>query len=416
MNDDDMDIPVDELGYLALLEEANNTDLIDMERCQCIQIRHSTTENIPMLLFLPKLAINANSHEKIDILFHKMLLLFIKLCYDLVKQGDYILIYGHVPALSLLSQQSLIYKYYKLLPRPYKKNLKQFIIIQPQLAIKVIFEFTKVFISQKFYSKLKLINTLHELQLLISPYDLLLPNKLLRYDDEDSDINKIITILPTLVNTYIPMIGMTQLLYDCIHYLKTQGGLERVGIFRIPGDENVLNLAKIRLQHIYCDKSNEPLIFDKIIIGKSKNINITDNNPLNSNETSNQTSISNMNSNSNSASNSSKNTTMNGSKVASFSLTGSTVNNKGPIPAIAIFTDIDTVAQILKYSLRELPEPVITFDAFDELIKITKQYKSVSFRFVAMVLSHSFISIISFQFAFVSFSFIHFLCFIIFNS
>jgi len=219
---------------------------------------------------------------------------------------------------------------------------------------------------------------------------------------------KYIGNIPSLVDTYIQSLGTTKLLADCISFIRNNNGFERVGIFRIPGDENILKLAKIRMQRMY-STNTLPVIHDKIVIGIEDtssindsiltNINVYASNTStidNSNDKATQspgsrsprrgttlatvfspTLTSSPNRNSTSVSLSS-NTPPNNEKIikpASYPSISHINTNKNNV-SIVVFTDIDSIAQILKFSLRELPEPIITYDCYDSLLQCTKRWKS----------------------------------------
>jgi hypothetical protein len=64
-------------------------------------------------------------------------------------------------------------------------------------------------------------------------------------------------------------------------------------------------------------------------------------------------------------------------KIALDKKTGKSSGNINKISTILI-QDIDTVAQILKLSIRDLPDPLITADAYDRLLKLTSLLSSDS--------------------------------------
>jgi hypothetical protein len=493
-------IPEDENGYKLLLDQIKITDFSDLERSGCVTItNYPSTTKIPLIVFLPRLGMNAISHlnsmenksSNDSIIIQKVLLYFIKNTHDVMLAGRYVLVYGHTP-LAILSQQTMIFKYYKLLPRPYKKNLQNLVILHPQFGIKMVFEFAKVFLSDKFYQKLILVNSIQELQSMVSPDDLTFPYKFIKLEDEYFDC-KYSGSIPALCDCYFPILGTTKLLCDCINYLRNHGGFKHVGIFRISGDENILNLAKIRMQKAASKcYPNFPIYHDKIVIGIEAAIEAHQNaiisnesdlddrpypsiapdeavgsrsasppppppsaatsssaptspkshkvgsekvpkspkhsffrmipesksvgagisrvlktfkrSPVNSQKL-NLTTEPNPNPEVNGGASSSSDPatssqlaaiqpllsplhqTSSLNNLSSFSsgsgsslsstITGSSTSAYEKL-ATVVFSDIDIIAQIIKFSLRELPEPLITFDAFQVLIEITRRVKKVS--------------------------------------
>src|SRR6185312_6507252 len=116
-------------------------------------------------------------------LFKKMLLLFLKKANEIVGQ-NYSVVYAHTN-IDIINQYPLIYKFYSLLPRTYKKNLLKMYIIHPNVGIKMFFEFARVFLSQKFYQKLSLVEHILDFQRIVPPTQLALPLKFLFKEDEE---------------------------------------------------------------------------------------------------------------------------------------------------------------------------------------------------------------------------------------
>lgn len=383
-------LPIDESSpYKTLIDEAHKLDFADLERSHCVSIR-KISNGTTIIIFIPRLGFQvlestSTSSSSSSETIKKILLYFIKTVNDIIMSEKYILIYGHTP-MSIISQQSVIYKYYKILPRPYKKNLSQLIIVHPQLGIKLLFEFVKVFVSQKFFSKLLLVDSIFDLQQIHSPCDLLVPYKFIKYEDEDFDFKYLGTI-PSLIESFVPILGTTKLLADCVSYLRYNGGFDRVGIFRIPGDENILTLAKIRMQRMYSFVSpGLPIIHDRIVIGIESMTPENDPSsvtaaeaPSSSSSTRKKTLTETIFGFSSSSSSSEKvpaPPTVPAASTPSSSSRQST-GSKSSTVSIAVFNDLDTVAQILKFSLRELSEPLVTFEAFDQLVDVTKKCKAV---------------------------------------
>jgi hypothetical protein len=174
----------DGASYYSHLENANDSDLNELERTKCVSlIKDRNGDNI--LIFIPRIGINSKSQSDIKThskeIFRQILLCFIKLADSIVKE-KYSIVYGHTN-LSLLNQQPLVYKYYKMLPRKYKKNLVSMHILHAQIGIKTFFEVSRVFISHKFYNKLQYHNSIIDLQDVLSIGDLQLPSPVHLLDD-----------------------------------------------------------------------------------------------------------------------------------------------------------------------------------------------------------------------------------------
>lgn len=449
-DDDDQEETSSE--YHSLLEEAKNTDLTDLEGSGCVSLCLDNP-NYPFVIFLPKLgfmipynqAIASSStsftnggsggstnftseDDRNTNLLKRMMLLFIKKAHDVVH-NNYDIVYGHTP-MSLLSQHPIIYQYYKILPRPYKKNLKNLFILHPQLGIKLFFEFARVFLSHKFYSKLVLMDNIIDLQNRLPSMIHALPLKFMKLEDEERGL-KYKGPIPSLTSTFISPLGTTKLLADCTHYIRTNNGFHRQGLFRIAGDEELLNMAKIRMQvssscqggDIYSNTIRETftsaghhhhpdtgdtsgsgisaigtagfIVHDRIVIGKgnnSSNENKRNSAPGKAFDSDMKTKhgIKKTFSDTLSGRNRRKSILATLTTPPDFHFSGinnssSSDSNQKELPNASAtdsqiskvsFKDIDSVAQILKFSLRELPEPLITTEAYQSLMTITSRLRS----------------------------------------
>ncbi|XP_072310818.1 protein prune homolog 2 [Eucyclogobius newberryi] len=119
-------------------------------------------------------------HEIMENLF-----LYVISTLELMVAEDYMIVYlngatphRRMPGLGWLK------KCYQMIDRRLRKNLKSFIILHPSWFIRTILAVTKPFISAKFSSKIKYVNSLDELQQLI-PMDLIqIPECIIRLDKE----------------------------------------------------------------------------------------------------------------------------------------------------------------------------------------------------------------------------------------
>lgn len=94
-------------------------------------------------------------------------------------QNDYVIAYFH-QGLKEDNKPSIqfLWNAYKDLDRNFRKNLKKLYVIHPTLIIKVIWNFFKPFISEKFKSKLIYISNLEELRLALGLNSLKLPENI----------------------------------------------------------------------------------------------------------------------------------------------------------------------------------------------------------------------------------------------
>jgi hypothetical protein len=126
----------DAKDFYAYLREAQSTDLSDIERTGCVVVGNDMKNN-PVIVLIPVLGVNAG--EKLDVSYRKMLLLFIRKASDIVGKA-YSVLYAHTNV-DIMNQYPLIYKFYAVLPRAYKKNLQVSIYCTTYAVLNPIYPF-----------------------------------------------------------------------------------------------------------------------------------------------------------------------------------------------------------------------------------------------------------------------------------
>jgi hypothetical protein len=227
--------------YEALLKEAQEADLSEVEKTNCVS-KGTDADGSPVIVFVPR--IGFGYRDKSEEIVHQMLLYFVKVA-DEVAEDNYSLVYSHIN-IHWLHRQPLIYRYYNLLPRKYKKNIKKIYMLNPQIGIKMFFEFSRVFLSDKFYEKLVYVDGVAAFQKLVPPNLLSLPLAFLCTEDEDRKL-KPSGVSAELIVDYNPEIGTTNLMAQCTTFLR-EHGLKKVGLFRVAGVESQLRLVRVRIQ------------------------------------------------------------------------------------------------------------------------------------------------------------------------
>ncbi|KAI4793695.1 hypothetical protein KUCAC02_032547 [Chaenocephalus aceratus] len=113
------------------------------------------------------------------------LFLYVISTLELMVAEDYMIVYlngatphRRMPGLGWLK------KCYQMIDRRLKKNLKSFIILHPSWFIRTILAVTKPFISTKFSSKIKYVNSLDELQETIPMDSIQIPECIITVDKE----------------------------------------------------------------------------------------------------------------------------------------------------------------------------------------------------------------------------------------
>jgi len=341
----------DDHPYKQLLADARESKDADLERFNCVQ-HGKSKDGIPILFFAPRLGfgndLNLPSAQK-DRELKRMMLLFIKKANSVVT-GPYIMVFAHTP-LSILSQQPIIYKYYKMLPREYKKNLLHLYVVHPNFLMRSFFEIgVRWFVSDKFYKKLHFIKTIAELQGVVGTSAVQFPPLFIQNEDEEfhfmtdkviesaqkshakknpTDTRTVMKHAPSLVDLYDPAVGTTRLIDQCCKFIRSSpDGLKRKGIFRMSGDNVTLSAVRRRMA------SGNALHYGKIYIGENDPLLLAEN----------------------------------VSKAAGANADSSFS------PANVVVTDVDTVANVLKVSLRMWAEPVISMSHYTRLVDATTAY------------------------------------------
>uniref|UniRef100_A0A8I3NMP7 Rho GTPase activating protein 8 n=1 Tax=Canis lupus familiaris TaxID=9615 RepID=A0A8I3NMP7_CANLF len=127
------------------------------------------------------------SHE----LNHRRLLQYLKHTLDQYVESDYTIVYFHY-GLNSQNKPSLswLQSTYKEFDRRYKKNLKALYIVHPTNFIKVLWTIFKPLISHKFGKKVIYFNSLSELREHLKYDQLIVPPEVLRYDEKLRSLHK----------------------------------------------------------------------------------------------------------------------------------------------------------------------------------------------------------------------------------
>ncbi|KAB5526059.1 hypothetical protein PHYPO_G00147330 [Pangasianodon hypophthalmus] len=116
---------------------------------------------------------------------HHMLLMYLKQTLDKYVESDYTLIYFHH---GMTSENKLSLSWlrdaYREFERKYKKNIKAFYIVHPTMFIRTVLIFFKPLISFKFGRKVHYVNYLSELEEIVKCDQLVIPSRVREYDDK----------------------------------------------------------------------------------------------------------------------------------------------------------------------------------------------------------------------------------------
>uniref|UniRef100_A0A2K6MDU4 Protein prune homolog 2 n=1 Tax=Rhinopithecus bieti TaxID=61621 RepID=A0A2K6MDU4_RHIBE len=129
--------------------------------------------------FLPDSS-RADYHYVMENLF-----LYVISTLELMVAEDYMIVYlnGATPRRKMPGL-GWMKKCYQMIDRRLRKNLKSFIIVHPSWFIRTILAVTRPFISSKFSSKIKYVNSLSELSGLIPMDCIHIPESIIKLDEE----------------------------------------------------------------------------------------------------------------------------------------------------------------------------------------------------------------------------------------
>ncbi|XP_068461126.1 uncharacterized protein [Clinocottus analis] len=113
------------------------------------------------------------------------LFLYVISTLELMVAEDYLIVYlnGATPR-RRMPGFTWMKKCYQMIDRRLKKNLKMFIIVHPSWFIRTLLGITRPFISSKFSSKIKYVNSLQELGEIIPMEFVHIPPSIVKYDEE----------------------------------------------------------------------------------------------------------------------------------------------------------------------------------------------------------------------------------------
>ncbi|XP_039606613.1 protein prune homolog 2-like isoform X17 [Polypterus senegalus] len=113
------------------------------------------------------------------------LFLYVISTLELMVAEDYMIVYlnGATPR-RRMPGLGWMKKCYQMIDRRLRKNLKSFIIVHPSWFIRTILAITRPFISSKFSSKIKYVNSLAELAELIPMEYVHIPDSIMKFEEE----------------------------------------------------------------------------------------------------------------------------------------------------------------------------------------------------------------------------------------
>lgn len=225
--------------------ESETYDLSAIEHTQCIGKGRNADGEV-VIYYIPKLAFDllSNTKSEADILY-EMSLLFLRITSP-VTSAPFHVVYGH-SRYSIQQQIKVIYDFYYLLPKAYRKNLRNLYIIHATADLKLFLSVSSYFFTRSFQAKVHYLNTILDMQRIVSPLLLQLPYHYLYYEDTQYlsyDISSM--TMPLLTTLYDDSLGVPALLHRCMCFLRKYA-MHHEGLFRRNGDQMIFLLAKTRI-------------------------------------------------------------------------------------------------------------------------------------------------------------------------
>ncbi|XP_036615068.1 rho GTPase-activating protein 8-like isoform X5 [Trichosurus vulpecula] len=253
------------------------------------------------------------SHE----LNHSRLLGYLKYTLDQYVENDYTIIYFHY-GLTSRNKPSLswLQSAYKEFGRKYKKNLKALYVVHPTSFIKILWTIFKPLISHKFGKKVTYFNYLSELRAHLKYDQLMIPPEVIRHDEKLQNMK--LGRPPPLVKTPPPRPPLpTQQFGVSLKYIKDKNKGELIP----PVMKETVTYLKdkgLRSEGLFRRSANVQTIKEiQRLYNQGKPVNFDD------------------------------------------------------------YGDIHIPAVILKTFLRELPQPLLTFEAYEQILAITSVESSL---------------------------------------
>lgn len=178
---------------------------------------------------------------------------------------DYVIVYFH-QGLNEANKPSIqfLWNSYKELDRNFRKNLKRLYVVHPTWTIRVIWNFFKPFISEKFKNKLVYISSLDQLAPALGLNHLKLPDSIKEFDNKvnkpakkvqpnverSQDVPKTAQFGVSLkfINQNSPCLNyIPPIVRKCVDCLSITGVIDTEGLFRRSGNQNVINDIKRRV-------------------------------------------------------------------------------------------------------------------------------------------------------------------------
>jgi len=256
---------------------------------------------------------------------HSKFIRYMRSILDQYVINDYILVYFHHGYRSHNKiPLSHLKEGYNLIDRKYKKNLKQLLIVHPSSFIKAILTFCKPFISAKFGRKIFYMNYLHELNDYLHYDQLVIPKEVLDYDQDLIQKNK--PSLPARMNVTFQAPLDSQQFRVSLKFLREHQG------------DIVPPVVQQTVSYLQCHALDCEGIFRRSANAKDVR-----------------------------------------EVQESF--------DRGSAVDFSAYADVHVPAVILKTFLRELPEPILTFDLYNHILSLWDMDRDVRVKVASQLIT-----------------------------
>lgn len=282
------------------------------------------------IYIIPQLGFNASNGDATYL--ERMTSLFLKLSRAVVNR-KYSIIYAH-SKYSLFAQGRVLKRLYRSLPRCFKKNLARLYVLYPTPKLRACFHLSKLFLEDKVVGKLTFVKCWSQLQRVLSPLAVKLPPTAIQLEDSARHPPPLQS-MPTLEEVYVEQLNAPPFVARCVKFLRRRG-MQREGLFRVPGDQTALSLSARRFRDKECSR---------IVLVETEVDEEAEEDPL-------------------------------GTSVRGVGQDEGRGNaDGGDRCAFLVVDDVDEVAQLLKAYLREFSDAVITRGAFDHILATMREHK-----------------------------------------
>lgn len=157
--------------YQAYLREASVAKFEDLKMASILSIDGVDAFNRPVVVFAPaSLPSSFFAGPRCRENLHRMMLYTLSEMDAVVSKGPYVFVYAHTN-IQWFNRRlfSWFLRVYKVMPRPFKKNLKGVYVVHPTSGVKALFFFFRPFVSKKFWKKLRYFDSVRALCEYLSP-------------------------------------------------------------------------------------------------------------------------------------------------------------------------------------------------------------------------------------------------------